>query len=211
MFETGSPGGDYANISIYHDGPGKIRQITYGRWQTTEYGNLKTLIKDYAGANGSFSADLRPYVDKIGKTPLTDNAAFKSLLIRAGKEDSIMRSTQEAFFERVYFKPAMKWADSNGFILPLSALVIYDSYIHSGSIRKDIRSMFPEKPPAAGGQEMSWITAYVNARQAWLLASSNPDLHTTIYRTECFTAEINRGNWPLTQVPIDANGTPVSP
>jgi len=39
-FETGSARGDYGNISIYNDGPNQIRQITYGRSQTTEYGRV---------------------------------------------------------------------------------------------------------------------------------------------------------------------------
>jgi len=29
-FETGTADGDYGAISIYHDGPNKVRQITYG-------------------------------------------------------------------------------------------------------------------------------------------------------------------------------------
>ena len=49
VFETGTVGGDYGAISIYKDGPHKIRQITYGRSQTTEYGNLWRLVEQYAG------------------------------------------------------------------------------------------------------------------------------------------------------------------
>jgi chitosanase len=36
--ETGRPEGNYATISLYADGPHDIKQITYGRAQTTEYG-----------------------------------------------------------------------------------------------------------------------------------------------------------------------------
>lgn len=210
VFETGTTAGDYANISIYHDGPGKIRQITYGRSQTTEYGNLKRLVKEYAAAHGKFSRELGHFAERVGVAPLTDDAHFKDLLKRAGREDAVMRTVQDAFFDAVYFTPAMKWADEHGFTKPLSALVIYDSFIHSGGIRADIRSQFPESPPSSGGNEKAWITAYVNTREHWLANHSNADLHATVYRTQCFKREIQRGNWDLSQLPINANGTKVS-
>ena len=31
VFESGSPAGNYGIIAIFEDGPGDIRQITYGR------------------------------------------------------------------------------------------------------------------------------------------------------------------------------------
>lgn len=211
VFETGSPAGDYANISIYKDGPNNIRQITYGRSQTTEYGNLRQLVEQYVGAGGLFSQELRPYAGKVGGTPLTDDANFKNLLRRAGKEDPIMKRTQDSFFDRVYYRPALKWADTHGFMLPLSALVIYDSFIHSGSIVWVIRNMFPESPPSAGGSEKAWTKAYVNARHKWLGSHPRPPVRATIYRTQCFKNEIQRNNWDLSQLPIIANGIKVSP
>jgi chitosanase len=210
VFETGSQEGDYSNISIYRDGPHNIRQITYGRSQTTEYGNLRRLVQDYANANGLFSQQLEPFADRVGSTPLTDNAEFKNLLRKAGREDPIMRRTQDRFFEEIYFRPAMKWADQNGFVQPLSALVIYDSFIHSGSILWAIRNKFPENPPSAGGDEKAWTRAYVNARHRWLATHSREVVRSTIYRTECFKREIQRENWDLTQVPVRANGTQVT-
>jgi chitosanase len=65
VFETGSVQGDYSTISIFPDGPGKIRQVTYGRSQTTEYGNLDELIQMYVDANGTHGNELRPYLEKI--------------------------------------------------------------------------------------------------------------------------------------------------
>lgn len=151
--ETGKPAGDYSNISIFADGPHDVRQITYGRAQTTEYGNLRKLIIMYSEENGIHSLNLKPYIDKIGSSPLVNDATFKKLIREAGRNDPIMRKIQDKFFEEVYFLPAMKWADDNGFTLALSALVIYDSYIHSGQILWIIRNMFAESPPAAGGNE----------------------------------------------------------
>jgi hypothetical protein len=210
VFETGSPAGNYAAISIYPDGPNKIRQITYGRSQTTEYGNLRELVQNYVNAGGMFSDALRPFVAQIGKTPLTDNPTFKDLLRKAANQNSLMKSVQDAFFETRYFRPAQAWADQQGFQLPLSMLVIYDSYIHSGSIRQDIRMMFPEKPPSKGGDEKAWISAYVNARHQYLANNPNPVVHPTVYRTRCFKNQIQAQNWNLEILPINANGTDVT-
>src|SRR5262249_848093 len=151
--ETGSIQGNYAAIAIFHDGPNNIRQITYGRSQTTEYGNLPELVRMYVDAGGLVSDDLREFVPLIGRTALVDNTRFKNLLRQAGAQDPVMRQTQDVFFDRRYFQPAMKWAGDNGFSLALSALVIYDSFIHSGQILPLLRSRFPERPPAHGGAE----------------------------------------------------------
>ena len=153
VFETGTIEGRYGAISIFHDGPNRIRQITYGRSQTTEYGNLRELVQMYADAGGTFSQELRSFVPQIGHTALVDNAQFKDLLRRAGNEDAVMRRTQDVFFDRRYFQPALRWAGENGFTRPLSILVIYNSFIHSGRIRTELRSRFPERPPAQGGNE----------------------------------------------------------
>jgi chitosanase len=209
VFETGTVEGKYGAISIYHDGPNGIRQITYGRSQTTEYGNLRELVQMYADANGTFSARLRPYIDRIGRTALVDDHTFKDLLRRAGNEDPVMRETQDAFFDRRYFQPALQWARNNGFTRALSMLVIYDSFIHSGSIRSDLRNRFPERPPAQGGDEKTWIRQYVDVRHAWLTNHSNPDVRPSNYRTRDLAREIAAGNWDLAVLPIMANGVAV--
>jgi len=210
VFETGSMQGNYAAISIFHDGPNGIRQVTYGRSQTTEYGNLEALIQMYVDSHGIDSEKLRPYLPKIGVTPLVDDQVFQQLLKDAGKNDPVMRKVQDDFFDKLYFQPALKWADGNGFTLPLSALVIYDSFIHSGSIPDFLRKRFAEVPPNKGGDEKNWISEYVDARQNWLATASNAALHPTVYRTQCFKNEISRNNWDLTLLPINAHGVSVS-
>jgi chitosanase len=153
---------------------------------------------------------LKPFADQIGSTPLTDNTEFRNLLRKAGREDPVMRSTQDRFFDKRYFQPAIKWATDNGFTLPLSALVIYDSFIHSGRVLWPIREMFDESPPAAGGREKVWTAEYVKARKKWLSSHHRPPVRLTVYRMNCFQREIDRDNWDLSQVPINANGTNVS-
>jgi chitosanase len=209
VFETGSIVGDYSNISIFDDGPDDIRQITYGRAQTTEYGNLRQLVQMYVDGGGLLAEQLRPFVPRIGLSALVDDQTFKGLLRRAGAEDPIMRSTQDVFFEQVYFQPALRWANDNGFTLPLSMLVIYDSFIHSGSIRELLRSRFEELLPARGGREKVWIQQYVQVRHNWLANHPKPILRKTIYRTRDLLREIGRDNWTLALLPISANGVPV--
>nr|AXT18263.1 chitosanase [uncultured bacterium] len=206
VFETGTPAGDYACISIYSDGPGDARQITYGRSQTTEYSKLRDLIERYLLAGGLYAAALAPYVARIGVEPLVDDDAFKDLLRAAGREDPIMRSVQDAFFDERYFQPAMAWADENQLVLPLSALVIYDSFIHSGSILWTIRETFWEEPPVLGGSEKGWVRDYVQARHRWLATHRREILHKTTYRTACLAHEIARDNWHLDLLPIEVNG-----
>ncbi len=210
VFETGRPKGKYGAIAIFHDGPHDIRQITYGRSQTTEYGNLRELLKLYVDANGMFSKKLRPFAEKVGSEPLTDDNNFKKLLRDAGNKDPIMHNVQDNFFDKRYFKPAMKWAKQHDFIMPLSALVIYDSFIHSGRILWLIRQRFVESPPDLGGNEIEWTTAYIKARHTWLKNHHREAVRRTIYRTQTFKNEIKRGNWLLNQTPIRANGVKVS-
>jgi len=209
-FETGSPEGDYAATAIFHDGPHNIRQITYGRSQSTEYSSLRELVAAYVDAGGMFSEALRPYADRIGSVPLTDDAGFKSLLRRAGREDPVMRQIQDAFFDRRYLLPTLGWAADEGFSLPLSALVIYDSWIHSGGILWVLRQTFPDNPPSLGGEEKLWTQAYVTARRTWLAGHARAIIRKTVYRPDCFQREIARNNWHLSEGPIDANGALVN-
>ena len=209
VFETGSVKGRYSAISIYNDGPHRVRQITYGRSQTTEYGNLARLVDMYVKAGGALAGELASYVRLIGHTPLVDNDVFKALLRRAGESDPVMWATQDRFFDVAYFQPAVKWATDNGFTLPLSMLVIYDSFIHSGGVPPFLRSRFVELTPKKGGDEKAWIQAYVEVRDKWLATHANPDLRPSAYRTRDLLREIKRGNWDFAHLPILANGAPV--
>lgn len=209
VFETGTPDGDYGAIAIYNDGPHDLPQITYGRSQVTEYGNLRSLIDRYVQTAGLYSNALRPYIDAIGARSLVRDKPFLETLRKAGRLDPIMRTLQDRVFEERYFAPAMQWAQQQRLTLALSALVIYDSYIHSGGILWSIRSPFPQSPPLLGGDECQWTTAYVRARHTFLAKHPRVAVRKTIYRTHCLQREIDRANWDLTHRPIDANGVPV--
>lgn len=69
VFESGKVQGNYSALARFNDGPNRIRQVNYGRSQTTGYGKLHDLVAKYAESEGQLSAKLKPCVEKIGVTP----------------------------------------------------------------------------------------------------------------------------------------------
>lgn len=214
VFETGSAQGRYGTLVKLKDhkepdGTFSV-QVTYGRSQTTEFSNLAELVQDYVDSNALYANILSPYIGRIGQKPsLATDDVFCNALISAGKSDPIMKKCQDELFDTHYYQPAFNWFTVNGFTLPLSMLVIYDSTIHSGSVPLFLRKKFPTAVPANGGDEKEWITNYVNARNNWLANNSNPLLQGTVYRTKCFQAQIQNNNWDIAQ-PINAHGVVIA-
>ncbi len=209
VMETGAPEGRYDIISIFADGKNGSRQITYGRSQATEQGNLKNIVERYVKANGKYANAMAAYLPKISKQPLVNDAEFKRLLKVSAQEDPLMRNAQDVTFEVLYYEPALHFFQNEGFELPLSLLVIYDSYIHSGSIPAFLRSRFQEGTPARGGDEKDWIKAYTTVRQDWLANHPKKVLHPTVYRTKSYLTAMKEDNWMLAK-PLKANGITVN-
>lgn len=210
-FETGTPEGDYSDVTLFRDGPNRLLQVTYGKAGVTEYGgNLGKLLNQYVANKGQYAEDIKKYIPQLGNKPstLAVNPTFISLLKKAG-QDPIMKQTQDEIFDSEYWVPAEQFFKDNKFTTPLSMLVIYDSYIHSGKVPMFIRNRFAESIPSNGGNEKKWITAYVEARGQWLKFNSNPILRQTIYRTNTFKTIINNNDWNL-EKPINANGVVVN-
>ena len=120
-----------------------------------------------------------------------------------------MRICQDNFFDAKYYLPAHNWFLSNGFTSPLSLLVIYDSFVHSGSMPSFLIKRFSINFPVAGGDEKEWVINYINARHKWLENHSNPLLRKTIYRTACFKEQVQNDNWDLAQK-INAHGVNIT-
>ena len=205
IFETGSPEGKYHAVAVNPDGARGSRQISYGRSQTTEQGNLNILLERYVALNGIFAPEFIPYLPKIKAEPLANDLAFKSLLKQSALKDPLMRQAQDEFFEQLYYQPAFHFFKGNQFKLPLSLLVIYDSFIHSGRVPPHLRNRFPERTPLNGGAEQAWVKAYVNTRHDWLATNTKPILRNTVYRTYFFKEQIQEGNWKLRR-PIEVRG-----
>lgn len=207
-FETGSLETDYSSIFFYSDGPNQIKQITLGRG-FTEFGNLSKVVDCYSSSKGVLSDFFKKYEGRIGKQPsLRSDRDFVENLKKAGS-DPLMRACQDRVFEDRYWVPAKKFFDDNKFTEPLSMLVIFDSFVHSGGVLSFLRSRFSEMPPSKGGSEKKWIEQYVNVRHDWLATHKTvPVLRNTVYRTNCFKSLIKANNWKLTEV-INANGISV--
>lgn len=208
VFETGSREGKYDALVIFPDGKGGSRQITYGRSQTTEQGNLRNLLERYIELDGTFAAAFQPFMSKVGKVPLVDNQVFKQLLKDSGKQDPIMKAAQDEIFEVLYFQPAFHFFNAEGFTLPLSLLVIYDSYIHSGSVPTLLRNRFAERTPVRGGNEKVWVKDYTEVRRDWLATHKRKILHATAVRPKTFLAQMAKGNWDLS-APVTTQGVTI--
>ncbi|WP_159471143.1 chitosanase [Dyadobacter sp. 3J3] len=204
-FETGTAAGKYDALVIFSDGKNNTRQITFGRSQTTEQGNLKTLIDMYIVRKGKFAKDFAPFTHQIGTVPLVDNTQFKTLLRKSAREDIIMREAQDEFFDILYYTPALAFYTGLKLTQQLSLLVVFDSFIHSGSVLPFLRERFTALPPSRGGDEKTWISDYVKARHAWLATNKKVILQKTVYRTQCFLDQIKNNNWLLDK-PVNANG-----
>jgi chitosanase len=209
VFETGVPEGGYDRLAICDDGPKGARQISFGRSQTAEQGNLARLIEMYVEAGGIFAADFVPYLGRIGVEPLVGDERFKALLVHAARTDLLMKTTQDAFFDALYWTPSVEWFERNGFSRALTLLAAYDSYIHSGQVPLFLRKRFIEPVPAKGGDEREWTASYVEVRHQWLRYHERPALRKTIYRTQTMLDAIKADNWDLEKLPILANGVPV--
>lgn len=207
IFETGKTLGDYARVTLLTNDPG---HLTYGRSQTTlGSGNLYLLIKAYCAApNAACAKTLKPYLQRLADIDLSldRDTSLRAVLKEAGG-DPVMQDTQDLFFDRVYWQPAMKLATDLGFSAPLSVAVIYDSLIH-GSWNAMRDRTIAKAGAAKSVGEKKWVTAYVDERRQWLATHPNALLRRTVYRMDAFAALIKKGNWTL-GIPMTVCGVAV--
>jgi chitosanase len=207
--ETGHPAGKPHAVFIYADGKNGRKQVTLGVGFTEDGGNLEKVLKSYIAKRGTFADQLSTHLRHIGKATLAADKKFHQLLKQAGELDPRMAEAQNEEFNKAYLEPAFSWFTKNGLTLPLSFLVISDSYLHSGGIREALRNRFRESTPSKGGDQKAWVRRYVEARHNWLSNHSNKLLRKTVYRTQCFRNEIARENWMLDRLPIKMHGVAV--
>ena len=202
IFETGSARGDYARVTLL---TGDSGHLTYGRAQTTlGSGNLHLLIKAYCGVPGAaYARPLKPYLPRLADIDLRLDTdwTFRSLLKEAGG-DPVMRDTQDDFFDRVYWVPAVASAKRVGLGEALSVAIVYDSAVHGSWTAMRDRTL--TKVGASAG-ERKWIAAYLDVRRDWLGNHSNALLRKTVYRMDAFKALAVAGNWAL-NLPMTVRG-----
>lgn len=208
LFETSEVLGDYSQVTlIAHD----TGHLTYGRSQTTlGSGNLALLMQRYCANPGArFAAQLAPYLPRFAARDFElDRDAHLHNLLRASADDRVMRETQDAFFDEVYWQPAVRAARRTGIGTPLGVAVVYDAQVHgSWSLIRDRTNAGSGTVSALG--ERAWISAYVATRRQWLASHSRPDLRATVYRMDAFLRLIDQGFWGL-ELPLVVRGKEIS-
>lgn len=207
-FETGSQETNYSSIFVYADGPQDKHQLTLARGFTECGGTLWKVFQRYADKGGVNGARLLEYKKDSCQQTLPTNQSFRNL-IHESCADSIMIEAQDEIYDEIYYKNGEVWAAQHGFKLPLSLLVIQDSMLQSGSILQFLRDRFSAKVPSDSGDEKTWITDYVIARDNWLLNHSRVILRGTVYRTHFLKKQIDLNNWDLKSFPIYPNGVKI--
>jgi chitosanase len=208
VFETGSAHGQYGSVTLIARDSG---HLTYGRSQTTlATGNLYLLIKAYCAAPGAqFAAALNPYLPRLAARDLTldTDMTLRGVLHAAG-DDPVMRSVQDAFFDRNFWNPSVQGAAGAGVSSALGTNVVYDSHIQGAwtTIRNIINT---NHGTASQIGEQAWINAYVNERKNWLASNPNSALQPTVYRMEAFLQLISDGKWDLS-LPLTVRGVVIS-
>jgi chitosanase len=208
--ETGQERWPAGEVYFYNDGPNGKNQATLSIGFTAGGGNLLKVLEHYIERNGKQAEKFQKFVRALKSGDLLGRNQEFSTVCKAAAPDPVFRSVQEDDFEKFYMAPAFKWAETNGFTLELSYLVIADSFLHSGSMLPHLMNSFAEPKPAKGGDEKVWIESYLKARRNWLANHSNRILNPTVYRANAYLSALSQGNWNLDSA-IVMNGTVVRP
>jgi len=207
IFETGAVLGVYGQVTLI---PGDTGHLTYGRSQTTlGSGNLHGLLQRYCANPGArFGSRLEPWLRRLAAIDLTldDDLVFGNLL-RASADDRVMREVQDQFFDEAYWRPALRLAAAAGIRTPLGVAVVYDSKVH-GSWARLRDQVDRDFGPLAQRGETAWVSAYIDARRAWL-AGGRPDLRPTVYRMDAFRRLVDQNLWGL-ELPLVVRGHEIS-
>jgi chitosanase len=204
VFETGRVRGDYGAIAVLK---GDTGHLSYGRSQVTlGSGSLFQLLDLYCGQTGTkFANDLQPHLARFRQKDVTldNDSTVKDLLRRAGREDPVMRATQDQFFREHYLGPACRAAENIGISLPLGQALVYDSHIQGGWGKLSARI-----GPVGSGKQEDWIGKYIDMRREWLL-QLKPPVPATVYRMDSFKGLIADKKWNL-DLPFTVHGVMVT-
>ena len=204
IFETGTPLGDYASVTLLE---GDTGHLTYGRSQTTlASGNLYLLIKDYVDTADALVAEaLQSYLPRLDAIDLSldEDTEFHALLRSAGS-DPAMQRVQDAFFDRIFWAPAVRSAAYIDSTMALGMAVIYDSRIH-GSWQAIRDRVIKEYGSLSDLGEKTWMWRYVAYRRNWLATHKNTLLRRTVYRMESMQTLMGSEKWDLS-LPFSVRG-----
>jgi chitosanase len=149
---------------------GDTGHLTFGRSQTTlGSGNLFKLLELYCSNHGArFANRLKPYLERVEAVDLglDIDQRFHNIL-RATADDPVMRDTQDVFFDKFYWQPAVRAADAMNITSALGVTVVYDGYVHGSWARmRDLTNQQAGTLKNIG--EYEWLKAYIKVRRTWL-------------------------------------------
>ena len=204
LFETGRVRGDYGAIAVLKGDSG---HLSYGRSQTTlGSGNLSVLLKKYCQSpNSHFAAQLAPSLPRFEQKDfsLDTDKDVRALLQQAGREDPVMRETQDQFFNENYLGPACRDAEAIGITSALGQTVVYDSHIQGGWAKMKARA-----GPVTARGERDWVNTYIATRKSWLQTLA-PPLPGTVYRMDSFSTLISQDKRDL-PLPLAVRGNEIT-
>ncbi|HLM03054.1 MAG TPA: chitosanase [Pyrinomonadaceae bacterium] len=205
IFEAGNPeGGNHSMVAIYGNG------ISYGySGASLSTGTLYTLIKAYCNSpEAKFKDKFKPFLSRLLEkdSTLASDSGFIDLLKGAGKDDPVMLAIQNQEYERYYWQPSLKAAESLGIKTMLGITVIHDSIVHGSFERIKKQTIDKLKgTPISGVDEHTWINTYLNFRKKWMLNHTSQLMQRTVYRVEELLKLAKQDNWEL-KAPITVRG-----
>jgi chitosanase len=208
LFETGTVRGQYGAVAVL---PGDTGRLTYGRSQAAlGSGNLHLLVERYCGTVGArFGARLRAWLPALSaRTAAVDTDVKLHNLLRAGADDPVMRDVQDAFFDELFWEPAVRAAARLGVRSPLGAAIVYDSWVHGSWT--SLRDRTNASGTLADLGEHEWLRRYVRLRRDWLATHPNALLRPTVYRMDTFRRLMDQEAWGL-PLPLVVRGEEISP
>lgn len=205
IFEMGKPEFKWGDTYWYRDGRGGKMQATLSMG-FTEGGALQKVLDRYIANKGKHRAEVQKYRPRVGKYTLKNQRSdFSALMKKCGK-DPIMQEAQLYVFQTSYLAASERFCVKNGFTTPLARLVFADSKLHSGSPALPfLRKRFPERVPAEGGDERTYVRQYSEVRRDWLAGHSRKILHATAKRPRYYIYLMDKGKWGL-ESPITLEG-----
>jgi hypothetical protein len=175
IFESGRPEGNPAAFQNVDAGI-----ISYGKHQAAlASGALARVLQAYfARSDSPVSRALQAaYAGRVAaRDPaLRHDARLRDLLIQAAAE-AAMQAAQDAVFEAAYYQPAVQAAVRHNLATPLGLACLYDTRIQGG-----LDHLLQKTSDALGGRvgevtaaglidERRWLHAFLDEREAWLLA-----------------------------------------
>ncbi|MEY9836377.1 chitosanase [Streptacidiphilus sp. EB103A] len=146
-------------------------------------GDMLELVQAYTAAEpGNVLAKYLPALKKVNGT--ASHSGLGTAFVNAWKtaaKDTVFQTAQNNERDRVYFDPAVQQAEADG-LRALGQFIYYDAIVMHGpgddptsfgGIRK--AAMQKARTPAQGGDEATYLNAFLDARKAAMLTEAAHD------------------------------------